>query len=352
VTFAVAQVKRESIHNLDAIPLSCLRGQRIPSAVVVHLRDPEEPLEFLGCCGEAMTIALSVLAVGILLLLSAVTLAKTKRSLRMILLALAATFLVATYLVWPRQSARDERLSKYIKNAQVHRGNGGTTITANDPRPLAQAVRALSDNKGWTVDYEDPPYQSKYDLVDDTAPEWRKAHPNEKGVVGVAGGAFHTAFLVNPNDTSIAQEERILDTVVADYNRSGNPGRFIVKNEGDGRFAVVGVKVSGDWGRDQAVSPVLDTRVTLRTETRSAHLTVKAILNAVSAEAPVKLVPGMMNPNSTSQAKVTVGGQNIPARELLAQVLSGVEDKMYWHLYYDADDRTYFLHLLPVRRAP
>ncbi len=40
----------------------------------------------------------------------------------------------------------------------------------------------------------------------------------------------------------------------------------------------------------------------------------------------------------------------IPARELLAQVVSATEVKLYWHLYYDANKTMYILNLLPVMR--
>ena len=240
-----------------------------------------------------------------------------------VLVALAA--FASVYAVQPTQL--DERQNGFIRNARVRHVANSVTIYANEPRPLAHAARAVSNEYGWAVDYEDPPYCSRFELVDDTDPRWRKAHPNEQGSIGVAGGAFHTQF---PVAASTAAEERVLDKVVSDYNRSGNPGRFIVRNEGDGRFAVVGARVEDDYGREKAVSPVLDTPVTIHIEKRNAYLTLKAILNAVSAETHVKAVPGMMNPNSTSHS-VTVGGQNIPARELLAQVLSGIDDKMYWH---------------------
>lgn len=40
------------------------------------------------------------------------------------------------------------------------------TLTANDPRPLLQAVEGISEEYGWIVDFEDPLYRSRFDLVD------------------------------------------------------------------------------------------------------------------------------------------------------------------------------------------
>src|SRR5580704_3021757 len=75
---------------------------------------------------------------------------------------------------------RSARYSRYMERAEVHHQTNSASVVANSPRPLAQAVTALSEEFAWVIDFEDPPYYSKHDLVDDTAPEWRAAHPNGK----------------------------------------------------------------------------------------------------------------------------------------------------------------------------
>src|SRR5256885_12438357 len=125
------------------------------------------------------------------------------------------------------------RHSRYMERAEVRRLTDSISVTANDARPLAQTVTALSEEFAWVIDFEDPPYYSKYDLVDDTASQWRAAHPSAKGVTVIAGDTFQTQFPESPNATSsLPGEEHILDKVVSDYNASTNPGRFSVRNEG------------------------------------------------------------------------------------------------------------------------
>ena len=68
------------------------------------------------------------------------------------------------------------------------------TLTANFPGPLVQAIEAISQEYGWTIDFEDPHYISHFDLVDATDPTWRASHPNEKGALRVAGGFFQSTF--------------------------------------------------------------------------------------------------------------------------------------------------------------
>jgi len=122
-----------------------------------------------------------------------------------------------------------------------------------------QAVEAISQEYGWIVDFEDPLYQSHFDLVDATDPEWRASHPNEKGATRVSGGLFQSSF---PEPSSIPSgnaEEQVLQKLVADYNSSGNPGKFSVRKEADGRYALVGVSRKDETGKDETVNPLLDT---------------------------------------------------------------------------------------------
>jgi len=56
-----------------------------------------------------------------------------------------------------------------------------------------------------------------------------------------------------------------------------------VRNEGDGRFAVVGTHVKDENGQDEAVIPVLDTLISIPTETRDANATIEIILNTLMA---------------------------------------------------------------------
>jgi hypothetical protein len=250
------------------------------------------------------------------------------------------------------QSDIQARHSRYMDRAEVRHLADSVAVTANDARPLAQAVTALSEEFGWAIDFEDPPYYSKYDLVDDTDAKWRAAHATANGVTVIAGDTFQSEFPGNPDAASApAEEEHILDRVVSGYNASANPGRFTVRNEGDGRFGMAGTHVKDDNGRDQAVTPILDTPVTVPTETRNARATVDAILNALTLKSQVKVGLFMVPQNAMAQAQVTVGGQDVPARELLLQTLSAAKLNLYWRLYYDHDVKSYGFSLLPLMKA-
>src|SRR5258706_10760970 len=53
------------------------------------------------------------------------------------------------------------------------------TITVQGPRPLYQALKSLEGKYHWPVCYEDAQYSFSGDLVEDTSPQWRLAHPND-----------------------------------------------------------------------------------------------------------------------------------------------------------------------------
>jgi hypothetical protein len=237
-----------------------------------------------------------------------------------------------------------------FKSAAVVEHNGNTgTLTANFPRPLAQAVEAISQEYGWTVDYEDPPYHSQFDLVDDTDPTWRANHPNAKGVVRVSGGLFRSSF---PEPSSGNTEEQVLEKLVADYNSSGNPGKFAVREETDGRYAVIGVSRRDESGKDEPVNALLDTPITIPVQQRDAKTTLQLIVDTLAATSGVKVKLGTigLSSNPLQEAMLTIGGANVPARTLLLQALDDVSRTsphfggiFVWNFLFDADTNAYWL---------
>ena len=168
-----------------------------------------------------------------------------------------------------------------------HEGTTGT-LTANFPRPLVQAIETISQEYGWIVDFEDPLYRSHFDLVDATDPAWRAIHPNDKGATRVAGGLFQSSF-PEPSTITDNAEEQTLQRLVSDYNSSGNPGKFIVRKEAEGRYAVIGVSRRDETGKDEAVNALLDTSVSMPMQQRDATATLQLIADTLTANTGVKV---------------------------------------------------------------
>ena len=240
-------------------------------------------------------------------------------------------------------------------NAAVLQHNGAAgTLTANFPRPLMQAVEAISQEYGWIVDFEDPLYQSHFDLVDDTDPKWRASHPNEKGATRVSGGLFQSSF---PEPSSISSgdaEEQVLQKLVADYNSSGNPGKFSVRKEADGRYVLVGVSRKDETGKDETVNPLLDTSISVPTQQRDARATLQLIVDTLAATSGVNIKLGTIGLSSDplQDSRLAIGGTNVPARTLLLQALDSISSTsphfrgiFVWNFLFDVDTNAYWLRL-------
>jgi hypothetical protein len=228
---------------------------------------------------------------------------------------------------------------QFIDSATVTQTDRKASIYANDPRPLDQAIRAIREQYGWIVDYEDPPYGPN-DLVDDTDAKWRKAHPDAKGVTRVAGGIFRAELtLVDDMSSGSNGEEVLLHDLITKYEGSGNPGRFELRRETPKRFSVVGIgPANGD------VKPLLDTMITIPAQERTTIDSIRLVLRAISEKSGYKVEVGT-GPINTVMASSKIGGQERPAREILAKLAGATPLPLVWILLYDADNAMYFVNL-------
>lgn len=264
--------------------------------------------------------------------------------------------------------------SQYMKYGEVRHLDGSAVVVANDHHPLRQAIEALREEYGWVVDYEDPRFHSDLDFIETTEPAWRASHPNQRGWWLLAGGAFRTEFAEPPNAaTSLAEEEKILSKVVADYNHSENPGKYrVVKREG-GRLAVIGEYVKDDTGREEYSAPILDTPISLATATRSGPQAVSDILEELSKTAGIKVAWIFWGNPPLMGSTVTLGGENVRARDFLLKVLNSKGRPLMLELVFtpvfneydlviqvasltkldrDGNRRTEAIDALPPRKAP
>jgi hypothetical protein len=182
------------------------------------------------------------------------------------------------------------------------------------------------------------------DLVDNTDPTWRENHPHEKGVTRVAGGVFRAEFSMgNRMSIGSCKEVGLLEKIVADYRRRGNPVEFNIRKEGDNRYAVVGVHKTRGIANDNA--PVLDSIVDLPLRERNVAEALEEIVRAVSQKSGVRIELGEGPINLMIQTTLKMGGGERPAREFLTQLASASRFPTVWRLLYDADVGMYFLSL-------
>lgn len=239
----------------------------------------------------------------------------------------------------------------YLPHAVLRRQNGSVTVTANDPRPLWQAIARVRKEYGWVVDYEEPAWRNSADLRDISPAAWHTAHPGRTGFLVPAGGAFHSAYTETADMWSSSSSElQVLEGIISDYNASGNPGQFVVRAQSDGGYAVLGVETGGS-GLSASAGSVLDTPISLTTVTRTAENTVSLILSALSANIGTPVGSGYAPLNLLHQSQVDIGGSGVPARNLLMQLFQAMGMKMCWDLWWEPNMQSFLLRIRPAVRA-
>lgn len=261
----------------------------------------------------------------------------TLRTARRLNARVFALIIIALSLFFNLVYAKPQSRAQFMKEGVVIRNGDTATVKANDPRPLAQAIEAVREEYGWVVDYEDPLY-SDSELVDAANPTWRASHPDAPMVKGIAGGAFESAFDERSALASTAGEEAALQKIVAEYNRSGNPGKFMVRDEGEEAFnpEIPGFRKSVVRRYSiVGVSGILDTPVSISIERRSAQGTIDLIARELSTKTKVKVFGGAFANNLLIQSQVTIGGESLPARDLLLQTLNATQRPQIWRFLCD-----------------
>jgi hypothetical protein len=229
---------------------------------------------------------------------------------------------------------------QFMKRGEIRHESTSTTVLADEPRPLDQALTAVRNAYGWAVHYEDPAYRTDYDLVH------LAGHPSGPRIP--AGGAFQSTY-PNPSISVASDQEEIniLGIIVSDYDRSNNPGQFAVHKLPDGSYDVVGISIRREDGTRQSVTPILDTNISVPLATRDAETAIEAICQVLTAKTGVRVIPGNVL-STLPRAQVTIGGDNISARNLLSQTLNATPQKMQWDLLYDANLSFFAINLSRV----
>jgi hypothetical protein len=232
---------------------------------------------------------------------------------------------------------------KFLDHALIQHGGSEVTVVANDPLPLLQAISDLRLEYGWQINWESAPGYSHFDLVDATDQKWRAAHPGEKGATRPAGGLF-TATFAEPKEASDPGAERdALARLIDEYNATDNPGKYVLRVDADGQFTVVGTRIRDETGVLQEIQPLLDTPVTLVKAQRNVYDTVESILGALRSVTGKKVLFAVASSSLFINTQVSMGGERVPARDLLKQALASTKRPLQYDLCLNSDAPVYLL---------
>ncbi len=138
--------------------------------------------------------------------------------------------------------------------------------------------------------------------------------------------------------------EQVLPALIKAYNNTVNPGRFELRASGNGGFDVVGIAAG-----DGLQKPILDTVVSFdATSSVSAWETVSAFCAELTRRSgqPVDFWGyGGVGLEQPMENRTELHLRDVPAREILRQLLARIDAKVGWRLLYQADLGKFILEL-------
>ncbi len=238
------------------------------------------------------------------------------------------------FLLSPAFSQAPSAKSPSPKQPEITKSHGSMKVLVNGPRPLAQALDALTQEYSWVVSYEDPRFTSKTEL--------RVSKQGEQTLP--AGGQFSFQFRAKKPD-----EEKVLQLAVDSYNKSNNPGQFTLKKVGPDMFVAVGSAARDDKGEWLKEDAILDAPVTIPAGNRSVSETLSLICHAIAEKKGVDVNIGITPKRILDSTQVQLGGGAAPARDLVLQALASTNGHLYWRLLFDPNSKAYWLDVHHLR---
>jgi hypothetical protein len=226
------------------------------------------------------------------------------------------------------------------------------SVSVDDPRPVAQAMRTLESLYGWTITYEDPRYVHISELADVT---YRVRRDLAEFPIGRApkvlvprGGPLTVNYSVSSAsgmpDTAAALIQKVLDVHAA-----GGGSSFRLLQSQSGRyFHVVPAQVKNGLGQLVGQSSILDTVINLSSEERNGREMLEAICNAIGEATQRHVLLGTIPEKLFYRDRVTKTAFNEIARDVLTKTLSGTGVRLSWQLLYDPGLEEYVLNIHPV----
>jgi hypothetical protein len=223
-------------------------------------------------------------------------------------------------------------------------------ISVNDPRPIAMALEALEQKHRLAITYEDPEYTHLLDMQDVTA-SVRTDGRSFPRVIGPRGGAFQFKYLT---DSGKPQEDTksLIRRMLSEYASVGGAVFDVEERatEGGTEWHVIPVKVRNKEGQFVQQTALLDNKVSIPLEKRSAIHTLSLVCDELSRVSGHHVVLGTVPQNPLYAYRVEMGATSEPARDVLAGVLKQLHVDMVWQLFYDPGLGWYALNIHFVAR--
>jgi hypothetical protein len=222
-------------------------------------------------------------------------------------------------------------------------------LSVNDARPMGQAVLSLIRSYPVTITYEDPRYEYAGDLREITR-QVSKTRDADVTTVVPKGGALQATYDVSQDTGEPVDMADAIQKLVDASNQARQGGHFEVVRSGE-TFHVVPTEVRDDKGHWVRQQSVLDTPITFSSDgERDGFELIEAILQEVSDASGQKVGGGLAIVAACRlgcvQNKRTIDARNESARDVLIRLLSSLNPRYTWVLYYEPTERFYWFNLV------
>jgi len=220
------------------------------------------------------------------------------------------------------------------------------TATVQGGRPVAKAIEFLEKFYGVPITYEDPPYVNSMEIADVTD-KVRGGQSVGPRILVPRGGSLSFAYEnVEPSQGSDAARLAVstaLSGFLASYQTSAG-ARFETVS-GSIPLHVVPARFTNQLGQVQSLQPLLDIRVSLAGEPRSANKLVSDLCEALSRASGQTVVPGVAPYNLLASRQTSLSVSDVTARSVLDQLFAEIQAPLSWQLFYDPTLNWYVLNI-------
>ncbi|SPF53126.1 exported hypothetical protein [Candidatus Sulfopaludibacter sp. SbA4] len=248
--------------------------------------------------------------------------------------------------------------------ATAHLASAAEEVKIDRGRPVLELSARLVRSYGYLVTYEDAPPDAQ-DVIVGKLPnglEYRNLilkpmvfHVSARGVAAGTSSKAGTAAVaaaIRPLGPDV------IEPLLAEYNASGNPGKFTAIYEGEYAHIVpAGRPVHGKMIDFQ---PILSTVVRVDQQEGKCWDLLTNMLNEVQQTRGVRVTNNLPVGFALDGKQCSVHGQNLAARQVLIQLLDGLgqhpgfvfpPDRYVWTLVYDPTTDAWFLstQLVPTQ---
>jgi hypothetical protein len=213
-------------------------------------------------------------------------------------------------------------------------------LSVNSHRPLADMLDKIQVLYKTPINFEEAPYQYSGDI------EFR--------TISTKSGSAHYATPVGGQlnvtlDEHDSNALQAVQSVVNAYSMSGLPGAYTVVQV-KGRIYVVPVQTRGTSGTIQSITAMMNQQITIPVAERPVQATIEMLVDGLSKVSGQRVV--LLDEHLPDNVTVQLGANNESFRDIMYSFTEKIGQNLYFRLLYAPNDKTYYLNLEAVARAP